>query len=471
MEKKKHAALFNGLGGFQIAADQVGWENVFSSEIDGFCNKVTGYHFPKCNQYGDIKTTDFNVWRGQIDVLSGGFPCQPYSHAGKRLGKDDDRYLWPETVRVIREIQPRVIVLENVAGLVSILEPESISKVETEALRLFSEGDQKEQTIKSVESVERRVIATVIEEIEAEGYLLPKLSDGTPIILCIPACAVNAPHRRDRIWFVAFHPEFATDGRYNTRTCDGARMDLGGGMLVQAGRDESSDYTQSSDTDGAYPIAGSKRCNDWSDNRQERYIQTNIGASQEDKSEREGWERWVGKAGTIITDACNIYSPVSIQQWRQIQEAYINANRKSESRDAANSTGIGHRIGADNTNIGSGNSKPGEQEGANLWSKFIGLSRKKSASDALGVGMEGHGSTGQQVSQPRAGEGLFMRNRGIDWTNFPTQSPVCSGDDGLPTKLDGITFSKWRNESIKGFGNAIVPKVALEMFKVIDEML
>lgn len=151
MEKKKHAALFNGLGGFQIAADQVGWENVFSSEIDGFCNKVTGYHFPKCNQYGDIKTTDFNVWRGQIDVLSGGFPCQPYSHAGKRLGKDDDRYLWPETVRVIREIQPRVIVLENVAGLVSILEPESISKVETEALRLFSEGEQKKQTIKSVE--------------------------------------------------------------------------------------------------------------------------------------------------------------------------------------------------------------------------------------------------------------------------------------------------------------------------------
>lgn len=91
-----HASLFSGIGGFDLAAEWAGWTNTFNCEIDPFCQNILKCHFPNAIQYGDIKTTDFTLWRGRIDVLTGGFPCQPFSLAGKRRGTEDDRYLWPE---------------------------------------------------------------------------------------------------------------------------------------------------------------------------------------------------------------------------------------------------------------------------------------------------------------------------------------------------------------------------------------
>ncbi len=164
----KHGSLFNGIGGFQLAAERMGWENVFSSEIDGFCNKITKYYWPNCKQHEDIRETDFNIYRGRINILTGGFPCQPYSTAGKRLGKEDDRHLWPEMLRAVREIQPPWVVGENVRGLIN-----------------WSGG---------------LVFDEVQSDLENEGY------DVQPFIL--PACAVNAPHRRDRIWFIAYSDKF-----------------------------------------------------------------------------------------------------------------------------------------------------------------------------------------------------------------------------------------------------------------------
>lgn len=125
----KHIALFNGIGGFQIAAEQMGWENIASCEIDEWCNKVTKYHFPKCIQHGDIKTTDFTIYRGKCDILTGGFPCQPFSVAGKRLGGADERYLWEEMLRAARQIQPYWVVAENVPGLLSIENGSAIDNV------------------------------------------------------------------------------------------------------------------------------------------------------------------------------------------------------------------------------------------------------------------------------------------------------------------------------------------------------
>ena len=90
-----HASLFSGIGGFDLAAEWAGWTNAFNCEIDPFCRKVLKYHFPNAEQYEDIRTTDFTVWKDRIDVLTGGFPCQPFSLAGKRRGTEDYRYLWP----------------------------------------------------------------------------------------------------------------------------------------------------------------------------------------------------------------------------------------------------------------------------------------------------------------------------------------------------------------------------------------
>lgn len=158
-----HASLFSGIGGFDLAAKWAGWTNAFNCEIDPFCRKVLKYHFPDAEQYGDIRTTDFTIWRDRIDVLTGGFPCQPFSLAGKRKGAEDDRYLWPEMLRVIRTVRPRWVVGENVYGIVN-----------------WSEG---------------MVLDTVCSDLEAAGY------EVQPYI--IPACGVGAPHRRDRCWFVA----------------------------------------------------------------------------------------------------------------------------------------------------------------------------------------------------------------------------------------------------------------------------
>lgn len=183
-----HGSLFSGVGGFDLAAEWMGWENLFHCEINEWCQKVLRFHFPKSIQYDDITRTDFTPWRGKVDVLTGGFPCQPFSTAGKRRGAEDDRYLWPEMLRAIREIRPAWVIGENVAGITSMVQPGSEVTVESQA-SLFDEADK--ETILEQEYV----IETVCRDLEREGYSVQ------PIL--IPACGVGAPHRRDRVWFIA----------------------------------------------------------------------------------------------------------------------------------------------------------------------------------------------------------------------------------------------------------------------------
>jgi DNA (cytosine-5)-methyltransferase 1 len=159
----RHGSLFSGIGGFDLAAEWMGWENVFHCEWNEFGKKVLKHYWPNAISYNDITKTDFTIHRGQIDILTGGFPCQPYSVAGKRKGKEDERHLWPEMLRAIREITPRYIVGENVSGLLS-----------WDGGLVFNE---------------------VQADLEAEGY------EVQPVLL--PACAIGGWHRRDRVWFIA----------------------------------------------------------------------------------------------------------------------------------------------------------------------------------------------------------------------------------------------------------------------------
>ena len=164
----KHGSLFSGIGGFDLAAEWVGWENVLQVENDKFCNKVLKKNFPKVKRYGDIK--EFKGHKGQCDIISGGFPCQPFSHAGKRQGETDDRYLWPEMLRVISEIKPLWVVGENVAGLISLENGKTLERIFT--------------------------------DLEAEGYEVESF--------IIPAASVGAWHKRERIWIVARNSESNT---------------------------------------------------------------------------------------------------------------------------------------------------------------------------------------------------------------------------------------------------------------------
>jgi DNA-cytosine methyltransferase len=159
-----HGSLFSGIGGFDLAAQWMGWENVFQVEWDKYCQKVLAKNFPQTKRYGDIKEFDGTKYRGRIDIISGGFPCQPFSVAGKQKGKRDDRYLWPEMLRVIREIQPAFVVGENVPGII---------KMELENICLA---------------------------LESEGY------EVQPFI--IPSASIGAWDKRERVWIIAYNHSF-----------------------------------------------------------------------------------------------------------------------------------------------------------------------------------------------------------------------------------------------------------------------
>ena len=154
-------SLFSGIGGFDLAAEWAGFTNIFQVEIDDYCQKVLAKNFPNVKRYKDIKEFNGEEYRGTIDIISGGFPCQPFSIAGKQKGEEDDRNLWPEMFRVITEIEPTWIVGENVPNLTNFLEFENMCL-----------------------------------DLERENY------EVQPVI--IPACAVDAKHRRDRVWIIAY---------------------------------------------------------------------------------------------------------------------------------------------------------------------------------------------------------------------------------------------------------------------------
>ena len=294
----RHGSLFSGIGGFDLAAEWMGWENVFHCEWNEFGQRVLKYYWPKAESFTDITKTDFTKYANRIDILTGGFPCQPYSSAGKRLGKEDERHLWPEMLRAIREISPSFVVGENVRGLTN-----------------WNGG---------------LVFDEVCTELENLGYQV------APVI--IPACGVGAPHRRERVWFVAY--AYGSNQAYNRRA--------------------------------------------------------------NDRETEKVWRQ----------NPCDVSG-----------EFLSNGNATNTSKSANELQGKG------------------------------GL-------DLDGVILE------KRKGQKKTNR-FNSNNSKNAWHDFPTQSPICGGDDGIPTKLDGITFPKWRSESIKGYGNAIVPQVAYQIFKAI----
>lgn len=159
----KMISLFTGIGGFDLAAYTLGWDILFQSEIEGFCLQVLDKCFPNVPKYGNIYGINAKEYRGNVDVVAGGFPCQPFSVAGHQQGEEDNRFLWPEMYRIIRECKPTWVVAENVLGLIS-----NASGV---------------------------VFEQVCSDLESEGYEVQSF--------VIPAAGKDSFQERKRVWIVA----------------------------------------------------------------------------------------------------------------------------------------------------------------------------------------------------------------------------------------------------------------------------
>lgn len=230
----------------------MGWENIFQVEKDEWCRKVLAKNFPKTERFVDIKDFTGYEYTNRIDVISGGFPCQPFSVAGKQKGKDDDRYLWEEMLRVIREVKPSFVVGENVTGIIGM------------------------------------ALDTVLSDLEAENY--------TTETFIIPACGKNAWHRRDRVWITAYKNS-------NSFRCNGSigknKSNIGKFGQFGAGNNERL-YREKifSDTGS---IGRNNRGNNW----EERHLQNDEGIATEDKSERERRKFGVSQIGSIPANTYN----------------------------------------------------------------------------------------------------------------------------------------------------------------------
>ena len=414
--KLVHGSLFSGFDAPSVAASWMGWKNAFHCEINPFCNDILKYWFPNSEHYEDITKTDFSQWRGRIDILTGGFPCQPFSLAGQRKGADDNRYLWPHMLRAIREIRPAWVIGENVAGILTMVQPGKETEVGSQT-SLFGEDNRKRILLR-----QEYVVETICKDLERERYSVQPL--------LIPACAVGAPHRRDRVWFVA---RLITDtacrgsgGTPHESCCENER---------QNGYETQQPFVRgcvraSSHSDG-------ERCNNRSDNWKERPIcYDQKRDSEENQSERTERKRRTCENGSVASDSqCS--GSGQIQQKIQSKQSDGNSfDRNGSEWDVT-------------------------------YSDTPRLSALRLPSNTETEGWKDE--NGQPLQSSSNARGTLLTDW---WQNFPTQSPVCRGNDGVPFNVDNLTipFTKWRQESIKGYGNAIVPQVILEIFKAIEEV-
>ena len=403
----RHASLFSGIGAPELAALWLGWQNVFHCEINEFCNTILNYWFPNSINYDNIKTTDFSKWQGQIDILTGGFPCQPFSSAGQRLGADDDRYLWPEMLRVIRQIQPTFVIGENVAGILSMVQPSEEVKVGS-TTSLFDENDdiyKKEQQF---------VVETVCSDLEREGYSVQ------PFV--IPACAVGAPHQRDRVWFVARR-------NVSTPTID----TLHKGVLRRPCVDESEGKMQ---------------------RLQERHeIQQSAESSSllrhTPHTSNAGAEGVPGRQAEVPFPRS---APYTISGGDTAQQAHQGTEEERRNDDGEQS----------------------QRRATPQWSDGFHQFSRHAADSECERRDAGYDDDGQPQGSPQE-ECSTEQLGGADcpqdwWRDFPTVSPICRGNDGLPFDISHLTipFTRWRQESIKALGNSMVPQVVLELFRAIE---
>ena len=364
-----HASVFSGIGGPEVAAVMLGWENLFHCEINPFGRAVLDYWFPNSKSYEDITTTDFSEWRGRVNVLTGGFPCQPFSYAGQRRGAQDDRYLWPYMFRCIDQVKPDWVVAENVAGILTMVEQGEVSEVASSADLFDSLNDIRGYRMRETFTLQR-----ICDDLESHGYSVQ------PVL--IPACAVGAPHRRDRVFIIGHRN--ATDTCSCGQSASEQQGERAGQAVQQQAREQSFDGTcgQSAsyaptDTVGSgagAPGASGSTQSYWSDTNQQQ-------------SQRRATPKWSDRFYAILQHATDT----------------ADAGAESVRREWQDSVhGLGYASNTDNRHT---------QERGNIGGS-MGKENRRQSTERCGDG-------GLQDVQ-----GCGYARCGERWDGFPTVSPV-----------------------------------------------
>lgn len=456
-----HASLFSGIGGAEVAASMMGWQNLFHCEIQEFPRKVLQYWFPNSESYEDITKTDFHQWQGKVDVLTGGFPCQPFSLAGRRKGADDNRYLWPQMLRAIRQIHPTWVVGENVNGIKTMVESCQVTQMGRTDY-LFEEN-----YLYREES--RFTLDKICADLEAEGYSVQ------PIV--IPACSVGAPHRRDRVWIVA--RRISTTPSNPNSSNDNRRSEEIQGKSQKERLSERNDIRKPGFTSDVLGHIAHTQCDGHS--QQGHGNQRARAKKSEERQDRPQPRSRRHGSGTTPSYAhgtrqrrrknkqepfteCSRTPNLGTRRSKRLashtlqhRSQQVHQDHQSQFPDEARSNSLSGQWSSSHSYGNGGKtlqpSKGTERTGCKRdvqpkeWSTSPEWADRLSgfplSPHANGCGWDEGEHEYASSQKPQQGESQSI---GADcpqsrWRNFPTQSPVCRGNDGIPFDVDSLTIS------------------------------
>lgn len=367
MSEMTHASVFSGIGASELAAEMLGWKNLFHCEINEFGRKVLNYHFPNARSYEDVTTTDFSEWRGKVTVLTGGFPCQPFSCAGS----EEARKMTATSGRTCSIALSKSDPLGLLAKML-LESPRWHSKVRMLKWENKPICSEKVTVMKSVKGVKKTSLGKSAQILKVSVI----------------------PSKHSLFQLVPWEPP--TEGT----ECLSSRTDL---LKTPTAFDAE--------------VVSGKKSNP-------------------------------GKFGKFGAGSSFCIYP------------------KKKAKPSANTTSERGQQIRKQIQLTLANGK-----------KFICDGRKRASPNS-----KGKRSDRYKFEQPKSSKSQSLQFRGGScktcmqfedrWRNFPSVSPICRGDDGFPFRVDSFTipFARWRKESLKAYGNAIVPQVIYQIFLMIDEI-
>ena len=431
--------LCGGIGGFSLAGHWLGWKTVTFVEKDPFCQKVLSKNFLGVPIHNDIYTFSAKPFRGRCDIVTAGFPCQPFSQAGQRRGSNDERYLFPEVLRIIAEAQPTWVLLENVDGLVTMANDTRLVGLERKRSFRSSDTDYYEALYTFEETM---LLEVICQQIENQGY------EVQPVV--IPVSAVGANHERYRVFIIAHANDERRFGR-SKQGQDGKRQVRQGRRNDRPFGESSANHSAiagtSSDSDSAQKHGANSQCQRFSQ-QQGRTVETRRKTLRPENGKTNS-DEFSGR-DSITSDADGQRPRRKSEDLRNGKHESVGENRIDFNSDA----------------------DPKRQQQSQRLERDFGRrtddSDKSIYSDADRERLQRRQFDDGSERTQSDDEQSFGRNRNWseNWLEVALRTCVRDVDDGIPGRL--VRPKGWRGNALKAGGNSVSPVLVYEIFKAIE---